>query len=62
MKNIHSKEREGFKKYTAAVLQMKAKAIQKCPRNPGRLIDLYNSGRSAYGRFHAFIALSLIHI
>ena len=57
MKNIRSKEREGFKHYAAAAFLMKANSIiQKCPLNPSILIELYNSGRAAYGLFHAFIA------
>ena len=57
MKNIHSKEREGFNQYKAAACQLKySSMIHTCPRNPSRLIDLYTSGRVVYDRFHAFIS------
>ena len=53
--NIRNKERDGFRHYTSAAQELQD-ASSKCPRNPSGLIELYNSGRAVYDRFHAFIA------
>ena len=55
MQNIRNKEPAGLKMYTETARKMQA-AATKCPRNPSSLFDLYDSGRAAYHRFHAFVA------
>merc|ERR1712032_1341513 len=55
MKNIKKKEAEGFKHFTVMEHDMQASSDIDCPRNPSALLDLYNSGRAVYERFHAFI-------
>lgn len=56
MKNIHNKEKQGFKAYTTVAKEMKlACASTHCPDNCSDLLDLYNSGRAVYDRFHNFI-------
>merc|ERR1712032_1731038 len=55
MKNIKKKEAGGFKRFTVMEHQIQASSDIDCPRNPSELLDLYNSGRAVYDRFHAFI-------
>merc|ERR1712032_745725 len=56
MENIRRKESSGFKSYTQVAGEMTFLiASGVCPANPRNLIELYNSGRAVYDRFHAFI-------
>jgi len=56
MENIRRKESSGFKSYTQVAGELTLFATScVCPANPRKLIELYNSGRAVYDRFHAFI-------